>query len=66
MRKIAVMLVLSLLFVSELQGVSSAYGETTNAIIEIFKPTPDGNYERTTIVEPSRVEAVKGAVAGAA
>ncbi len=68
MRKIAVMLVLSLLFVSALQGVSFAV-ETSGMVhkTEIYVPLPGGGYEKTTetTIHPSSTGAKVGAEAGA-
>lgn len=69
MKKIAVMLVLSLLFVSALQRVSSAIGSSgLVSDIEIYDPLPGGGYEKTTktVIEPSTSGAKVGAMAGAA
>ena len=73
MRKIAVMVLLSMLFVSALQGVSFAGlvdpGGAVGAVgkVEIYKPRPDGGYEKTTktTIEPSTSGAKTGAKAGA-
>lgn len=68
MRKVAVMLVLSLLFVSVLQGVSSANAAGMVAGTERYVPLPGGGYEKTTVrtIYPSTSGAVEGAGAGAA
>ena len=70
MRKIAVMLVLSLLFVSALQCVSFAedFGAAgAVGTIEKYVPLPGGGYEKTTetTIHPSSTGAKVGAGAGA-
>ena len=61
MKKVAVMLVLSLMFVAALPVMSFAIGET-GAVIT--KPLPGGGSE--TVIEPSTSGAKAGVAAGAA
>ncbi len=70
MKKIAVMLVLSLVLVSVLQGVSSANLIAPGAMssTETYVPLPGGGHQKTTetIIEPSTKGGIYGAAAGAA
>ena len=70
MKKVAVMLVLSLMFVAALPVMSFAIGDFATgakATTEIWKDLPDGTRTKTTktVIEPSKSGAVAGAAAGA-
>ena len=69
MRKIAVMVLLSMVFVSVVQSVSFAIGETyATSDTTIYEPLPGGGFKVTEerVIEPSTTGGVIGAGAGAA
>ena len=71
MKKVAVMLVLSLVFVAAMPVMSFAIGDVAvgaATTIKIYKPEPDGGIriEEKTVIEPSKIGAKAGAAAGAA
>lgn len=76
MKKIAIMLVMSVVFVSVLQGVSSAnlfvpvnpIAPSAMSKTETYVPLPDGGHQKTTeiTIEPSTKRGIYGAGAGAA
>ena len=71
MKKVAVMLVLSLMFVAAMPVMSFAFGVEPSCAVtttRILKPGPGGSVseETTTVIEPSKSGALAGASAGAA
>lgn len=75
-KKIAIMLVMSVVFVSVLQGVSSAnlfvpvnpIASGAMSTTETYVPLPGGGHQKTTetTIEPSTKGGIYGAAAGAA
>ena len=74
MRKIAVIVLFAVVFISLAESISFAFGEPSTVASdwrrEIYRPGPDGEYEKITetktTIEPSTSGAVKGATAGGA
>ena len=71
MKKVAVMLILSLMFVAAMPVMSFAFGvegSSAAATITTFIPGPNGSFttKTETVIKPSEIGAKAGAAAGAA